>query len=239
MVLAGLQKISLIDFPDKISCVAFVTGCNFACPFCHNPELARGQYPQRLPMDQLMEFLQLRRRLLEGVVVSGGEPTLAPGLADLCRAIRGLGLAVKLDTNGSRPDVLACLIDAHLIDFVAMDIKTDVAHYGFPLTAAQEETHSGRSIHHKIRQSIQTIMASGIDYEFRTTCVRPFVDDGIIVEIAQAVAGARSYVLQSFRPTSLLDSAFFDGVVPGFAPDGMERLRELAAPWVRQCLVRE
>lgn len=235
MILAGLQKNSLIDFPDKISCVAFVTGCNFACPFCHNPELARGQYPQRLTLDQLMEFLRLRRRLLDGVVVSGGEPTLAPGLADLCRAIRELGLAVKLDTNGSRPDVLTCLIDAHLIDFVAMDIKTDVAGYGPPLVTDAERARIGANL----RRSIEAVMASSLDYEFRTTCVRPFVEEGIIVEIARAIEGARSYVLQTFRPAPLLDPGFFGDMAPGFAAGGMQRLRELAAPWVRQCLVRE
>ncbi|MFZ1984555.1 MAG: anaerobic ribonucleoside-triphosphate reductase activating protein [Desulfatitalea sp.] len=238
MILAGLQKISLIDFPDKISCVVFVTGCKFACPFCHNPELARGRYPQRLTTDQIIEFLQLRGRLLDGVVVSGGEPTLAPGLADLCSAIRALGLAVKLDTNGSRPEVLAHLIDTHLIDFVAMDIKTDVARYGPPLVAAGESTRIGSNIHQSIRQSIRLIMASDLAYEFRTTCVRPFVDEGIIVEIARAIEGARRYVLQTFRPISLLDPAFFDGLNPGFTPDGMQRLKAEAAPWVGECSIR-
>ncbi|MBR9981399.1 MAG: anaerobic ribonucleoside-triphosphate reductase activating protein, partial [Desulfatitalea sp.] len=130
MILAGLQKNSLIDFPGRVSCVAFVTGCNFACPYCHNPMLARGAYPQRITVPQLLDFLLPRRKLIDGVVISGGEPTLHPGLPDLCRAIRNAGMAVKLDTNGSRPAVLDRLIHLGLVDFVAMDIKTAPASYG-------------------------------------------------------------------------------------------------------------
>jgi pyruvate formate lyase activating enzyme len=234
MILAGLQKSSLIDFPDKICCVVFVTGCNFTCPFCHNPELARGRFPQRITPDQLLAFLEPRRTLLEGVTISGGEPTLAPGLATLCRAIRGLGLAVKLDTNGSRPEVLARLIEERLLDYIAMDIKTDLAHYGPPLVAAEEAKPIGASL----RQSIQRIMASGLDYEFRTTCVRPFVDENSIIDIARAIQGARRYVLQPFRDVSLLDPLFFAGQAGGFSPSEMERLRAAAAPMVARCHIR-
>ncbi len=234
MILAGLQKTSLIDFPDKICCVVFVTGCNFTCPFCHNPELARGSFPQRIALDQLLAFLEPRRTLLDGVVISGGEPTLSPGLATLCRAIRALGLAVKLDTNGSRPEVLARLIEEHLLDYIAMDVKTNLSHYGPPLVTAEAAGPLGAGL----RRSIHLIMASGLDYEFRTTCVRPFVDENIIINIAQAIRGARRYVLQPFRDVSLLEPTFFAGQAPGFTPPEMERLRAAAAPMVAQCSIR-
>ncbi|MBI5062398.1 MAG: anaerobic ribonucleoside-triphosphate reductase activating protein [Desulfatitalea sp.] len=234
MILAGLQKSSLIDFPDKIGCVVFVTGCNFACPFCHNPELARGRYPQRITPDQLLAFLEPRSSLLDGVVISGGEPTLSPGLMALCRAIRGLGLAIKLDTNGSRPEVLAQLIQERLVDYIAMDLKTDVARYGPPLVAAEE----AGPIRTHLYRSIRGIMTSGLDYEFRTTCLKPFVDEEIIINIARTIEGARRYVLQPFRDISLLDPGFFTGQAPGFTPLEMERLRAAAAPRVAACIIR-
>lgn len=238
MILAGLQKTSLIDFPDKICCVVFVTGCNFTCPFCHNPELARGRFPQRITLDQFLAFLEPRRSLLDGVTISGGEPTLSPDLAALCRAIRGLGLAVKLDTNGSRPQVLARLIEERLVDYIAMDLKTDLSHYGPPLVPAGEASPTGADLRQSIHQSIKLIMASGLDYEFRTTCVRPFVDEKIIINIAQAIQGARRYVLQPFRDVSLLAPTFFAGRAAGFTPIEMEALRAGAAPWVATCLIR-
>jgi pyruvate formate lyase activating enzyme len=234
MILAGLQKNSLIDFPDKIACVVFVTGCNFTCPFCHNPELARGRYPQRITPDQLLAFLAPRRTLLEAVVISGGEPTLYPGLAHLCRDLRALGLAIKLDTNGSRPEALAGLIEQRLVDYIAMDLKTDPARYAPPLVAAE----AVGPIRAGLRQSIRLIMAGGMDYEFRTTCVRPFVDDDIILDIARAIEGARRYLLQPFRDGSLLDPAYFKGRIPGFTPLEMERLRAAAAPFVAECMIR-
>lgn len=230
MVIAGLQKNSLIDFPGKIASVVFVTGCNFACPFCHNPELARGRYPQRITVDQLLAFLAPRRSLLDGVVISGGEPTLAAGLADLCHCLRGLDLAVKLDTNGSRPDVLDRLFSRHLVDYVAMDIKTALEGYAPPLAPLQ--------VRPKIARSIRLIMDSGLDYEFRTTCVRPFVDETIITAMAREIQGARHYILQPFRQQHLLDPAYFDDSDAAFCQQGMARLQALAAPWVQRCSIR-
>ena len=110
MVVAGIQKNSLIDYPGKLSSVIFLSGCNFTCPFCHNPELAQGHYPRRIGIDEVTAFLSRRQDLLDGVVITGGEPTLHSGLTDICRSIQAMGLAVKLDTNGSRPDVLKQLI---------------------------------------------------------------------------------------------------------------------------------
>lgn len=230
MHFAGLQKNSLIDFPGKLSCVAFVTGCNLACPFCHNPELARGRYPQRITREDLLHFLRQRRKLLDGVVISGGEPTLTPDLAEICRDVHAMGLAVKLDTNGSRPDVLSGLIDDGLIDYVAMDVKTAPDRYHSLLT--------NRATQRLVEKSIHLLMQGGVDYEFRTTCVRPFIDDETVLSIARSVQGARRYALQTFRSEVLLNPAFFIHAPAGFSPAEMDRMRQAASPWVAECLVR-
>jgi pyruvate formate lyase activating enzyme len=230
MIAAGLQKSSLIDYPGRLSCVIFLSGCNFTCPYCHNPELARGRYPERIGEEALLGFLSQRAGFLDGVVITGGEPTLQAGLADLCSAVRQLGLAVKLDTNGSRPDVLAELIDARLIDYVAMDIKTVPARYDPPLCASHYAA--------PVEESIGRIMAADLPYEFRTTCVRPFVDGPAVEEIARLISGARRYILQTFRPATVLDPNFARRPDIAFDADEMHNLQQLAAPWVQTCTVR-
>lgn len=232
MILAGLQKTSLIDYPGKVSCVAFLTGCNFTCPFCHNAALAKGIYPQRISIEQFLEFLSPRRRLLDGVVVTGGEPTLNPALENMCRAIRKLDpdLKIKLDTNGSRPGVLEQLINHRLVDYVAMDIKTPLD--GYPPFLVKE------AIGRKLERSIRLIMDSAPDYEFRTTCVRPFVDEAKIVNIAQTIQGARRYVLQAFKPSNMLQPDFFKDHQPEIPHVEIDRFKDSAAPLVRECLIR-
>jgi pyruvate formate lyase activating enzyme len=230
MVVAGLQKNSLIDYPGKISCVVFLSGCNFACPYCHNPDLARGAYPQRIPPAHVLDFIAQRKTLLEGAVITGGEPTLAPDLTELCNAIRDKGLAVKLDTNGSRPEILAKLINGKAIDFIAMDVKTAPVQYGPPLCPPDEGQH--------IQSSIDLVMNSGLPYEFRTTCVKPFIDTESIKAIGRTIEGARQWTLQTFTPTTLLSPDFFGNFDPGFSPDEMDRLHRSAAVWVRHCTTR-
>jgi pyruvate formate lyase activating enzyme len=230
MIFAGLQKTSLIDYPGKVSCVAFVSGCNLACPYCHNPELAKGLYPERIAADALLEYLTPRKRLLDGVVISGGEPTLASELPDMCHAIQGLGLPVKLDTNGTRPDVLQHLLAHQLVDYVAMDIKTSLNQYA-PLLTTEATAR-------QVARSIRLIMESDVDYEFRTTCLRPFVDEKIVVEIARGIQGARRYVLQAFRSSVLLDPKFFSAGDPGFSAKSMQLLRQSVVPWVADTQVR-
>jgi len=230
MILAGLQKTSLIDYPGKVSCVAFLTGCNFTCPFCHNAELAKGIFPQRISVNQFLEFLSPRRRLLDGVVITGGEPTLNPALDKLCRAIHELDLKVKLDTNGSSPGILERLINHRLVDYVAMDIKTPLDEY--PPFLVKE------AIGKKLERSIRLIMDSAPNYEFRTTCVRPFVDEAKIVNIAQTIQGARRYVLQAFKPTNMLQPDFFKDHQPEISRLEIDRFKASAAPLVRECLIR-
>jgi pyruvate formate lyase activating enzyme len=230
VVIAGLQKNSLIDYPGKISAVVFISGCNFACPFCHNPELARGAYPQRIALDELLVFLDRRKNLLDGVVITGGEPTIWPHLASLCRAIKGLNLEIKLDTNGSLPEILSQVMTEELVDYVAMDIKTNLENYGPPLCR--------RSIGSKIRQSIGILMDGAVDYEFRTTCVPPFVDETKLKRIALEIANARRYVLQPFRPLTVLDRNFFAHHPTAVSAGQMERFKAAVSDLVPSCRIR-
>jgi pyruvate formate lyase activating enzyme len=230
MILAGLQKSSLIDYPGKVSCVVFVAGCNFHCPYCHNPDLVAGRCPDRFSDAALRTFLAPRRAFLDGVVITGGEPTLQPELTDLCRSIGKMGLAVKLDTNGSRPDVLQRLIESRCIDYLAMDLKTDIESYGPPLCREP----SGPTI----KKSIGLIMNSGLEYEFRTTCVRPFVDEAKMVRMAHDIRGAQRYILQRCNPSAMLDPSYFQGTEPCFSETEMAALRQLAAPMVASCRIR-
>lgn len=230
LVAAGIQKTSLIDFPGMVSCVVFLSGCNFTCPYCHNPELARGQFPERISMPDLFAFLEQRKTLLDGVVITGGEPTLWSDLPVLCRSIRDLGLAVKLDTNGSHPEQVGALVRSGLVDYIAMDLKTAPEHYGPPLCT--ENTGPA------VLDCIETIMTSGVEYEFRTTCVAPFVHESRIVAMASSVKGARHFVLQQFNPSRTLDPAFGRIQHQGLSKEHMQRLQHLASPFVARCTIR-
>ncbi|BBO71684.1 anaerobic ribonucleoside-triphosphate reductase activating protein [Desulfosarcina alkanivorans] len=231
MIIAGLQKNSFIDFPGKISCVLFTTGCNFVCPYCHNADLARGEYPARFQSTEVIAFLKSRRGMLDGVAITGGEPTLADGIVDLCRAVKSLGYPVKLDTNGSRPGVLRKLLDQQLVDFVAMDIKAPLDSYG-PFCPDPK-------IRERLTATIRLIMESAPDYEFRTTCAKPFVDQVCVERIAKTIEGAARYVLQPFnRRAECLDPAFNRHQDPTIFPDEMQRLKQLAAPFVGHCMIR-
>ncbi len=230
MDVAGIQKTSLIDYPGKLSCVIFLSGCNFTCPYCHNPELAQGLYPQRISLEHLTAFLSHRKNLLDGVVITGGEPTLHEDLAELCRVIRDMGYAVKLDTNGSRPELLAHLIETHCLDYIAMDVKTALDAYGPPLCPTQAGA--------KVAQSIELIKAGRLAYEFRTTCITPFIDEDRMVRLATAIQGARLYTLQSFHAAPMLDANYFKNQSPGIPPETLARLQIIAAPFVEHCTIR-
>lgn len=231
MFIGGIQKNSMIDFPGKISCVLFLAGCNFKCPYCHNPDLVRCQagYPLKIPEKRVIDFLKARRSMLDGVVISGGEPTLQPDLEALCRTIKNIGYPVKLDTNGSRPDVIHRLIQQGLLDYIAMDIKTDMEHYHC-LTQTQENLAL-------INDSIRIIMESGVLYEFKTTCVKPFVTEKVISNIAPIVYGARLYFIQQFKNTMVLEPRFCNQALP-YPEQELLHFKSIIEPWVTQCMVR-
>ena len=232
MVLGGLQKNSLIDYPGKVCCVLFLAGCNFNCPYCHNPGLVKGcpKYPASLGEKRVYEFLDRRKEFLDGVVISGGEPTLEKDLPSLCNKIQRIGYPVKLDTNGSRPGVIRRLIDEGLVDYIAMDIKTDPFQY--PLLIRKDFDPD------LIFKSIQVIMESAPAYEFRTTCVRPIVDASIIENIVATINGAMLYALQRFHHAEVLKPEFFREIDAAFDEDEMMHLKSIAEPWVKECIIR-
>jgi pyruvate formate lyase activating enzyme len=232
MIVGGLQKNSLIDYPGKVSCVCFLTGCNFDCPYCHNPDLVLKNMMSLRPLneDGLYRFLEARKGFLDGVVVSGGEPTLEREIVPLCRKIKAIGYAVKLDTNGSRPKVIKTLIEEGLVDYVAMDVKTEPGRYSDFIKRGYDPA--------TLLSSIQIIMGSGIDYEFRTTCVRPLVKPETIENIGRIIKGARLYALQAFHGSKLLHPEFFQGIKAGYDENEMVQLKSMAEPWVEQCILR-
>ena len=166
MNIAGLQKMTLLDFPGKVACTVFFQGCNFRCPFCHNSDLLPGQGQPLMDDQELLSFLQKRKGLLDGVCITGGEPTLQAQLMELMRRIKELGYAVKLDTNGSRPQVLRQLVEAGVVDYVAMDIKNSREEYS--KTAGMNE-----SLLPQVEESIRYLLSGAVDYEFRTTVAKP------------------------------------------------------------------
>jgi len=227
----GIQKSSLIDYPGKVSCVLFVQGCNFRCPFCHNPEFVLpNMFMQRLDNDFVLDFLKSRQGLLDGVVISGGEPTLQAGLLRFCEQVKNLGYFVKLDTNGSRPQVLEELLSEALVAYIAMNIKSTPSNYSF------FTPHN--SISDLIKRSIEIIMAYSHAYEFRTTCVKAIVSDTIIEDIAKSISNAQPYALQRFKKEKVLKPEFFEHGDNEFSDEEMEQLRTIAGQWVQQCVVR-
>jgi len=202
MIFGGWQKFSLIDYPGKIAAVVFTQGCPFRCPFCHNPELVNPDQQSFMPIDKndVLDFLRQRRGQLEALVVSGGEPTLQPDLLDFLSEVKALGYAIKLDTNGGRPEILEKALARGLVDYLAMDIKSPLKKY---------KAHTNSEIdEEKIRRSVSLVMNSGCPYEFRTTVVREQLSPEDILQIGKEIAGARRYVLQKFNPEKTLDADF-------------------------------
>ncbi len=192
-----MHKVSLIDYPGKIAAVIFCRGCNFRCPYCHNPELVDPKkFKPCLPEKEVYDFLRARKGKLDAVVISGGEPTVQADLVSCMKKIRKLGFLVKLDTNGALPDVLEHIFKDKLIDYVAMDVKA-------PLDAYSEM--AGVRVDQRfIRRSIDLILQSAIPHEFRTTAASSRLKDDDILSIAREIRGAQRYVLQRFQPARTL-----------------------------------
>ena len=193
MRIAGLQKLTLLDFPGRTAATVFTPGCNFRCPFCHNADLVAGggAGAQDVPVKEVLAFLEKRRGLLDGACVTGGEPLMQPGLADFCARVRELGYAVKLDTNGSFPDRLRALLDAGLADYVAMDVKNAPARYAETVGVEGLDLAA-------VRASIDLLMDGAVPFEFRTTVVRELHTADDLRELARWIEGAPAWFLQSY-----------------------------------------
>ena len=190
MCILGFQKTTLLDYPHKLAATIFFGGCNFRCPFCHNAELVTQNALPELSHDAILAYLKKRTGILEGVCITGGEPTLSKGLPDFIHKIKNLGLLVKLDTNGSNPSMLKELMQTHTIDYVAMDIKNSPEKY--------EATAGAKVNLSNIQESIDLLLTATIPYEFRTTVVRELHTEEDFIKIGQWLQGASQYYLQNF-----------------------------------------
>lgn len=227
MKLHGLQKMTLLDFPGRVACTVFLGGCDFRCPFCHNFELTDGSAPPVMEESELLDFLESRKGLIEGVAITGGEPCLHKDLPAFIRAIRAAGYPVKLDTNGNHPQLLKEILDAGLVEYVAMDVKNSPDKYA--LTCGLEQMELA-----PIRQSIELLMQSSIEYEFRTTVVEELHDEADIAAIGEMIRGAKRYFLQRFTDR---DSVPYGNLsAPSF--DKMHRLEQIAKAYVPQTQLR-
>lgn len=228
MFLAGLQKLTLLDYPGHVACTVFTAGCNLRCPFCHNSDLVLPERkPERLNEEEFFSLLKKRQGILEGVCVTGGEPLLQPDIADFLQRIKTLGYAVKLDTNGTRPQVLRRLVEEGLVDFVAMDIKNSPARYGETAGLADMDLSP-------VRESVDYLLSGVVDYEFRTTVAAELHTEQDMEEIARWLSGAKQYAIQNFRDSG-------DILSPGLTPCTAQQLERFAAvvrPYVRQVLTR-
>ena len=227
MVIKGLQKTTLLDFPGKVACTVFTAGCNFRCPFCHNASLVIApDLSDTISEDEFFAFLNKRRGILDGVCITGGEPLLQKDIEIFIKKIRALGLAVKLDSNGAYPERLKSIIDQGLVDYVAMDVKNCKEKYS--LTVGTEVDID------KISESVRILMTSDVEYEFRTTVVRELHSPEDIKSIGEWIAGAKRYFLQSFTDSGELIA---DGY-SAHTPQDMGALLDIAKQYVPDAALR-
>ncbi len=200
MIIAGIQKLTLLDYPGKLAALLFTQGCNFACGYCHNAEMIPicKNNPQDITLlpEKILTFLKSRGGLLDGVVISGGEPTLQPGLQQFMAKIKTMGFLIKLDTNGSNPDILQSLLNENLIDYIAMDVK----HTQKKMNILTREVEIDNIV-----RSMEIIKECGVDYEFRSTILPSYHKEQDIHEMGKLISGAKRWYLQNFRPLKTLN----------------------------------
>ena len=217
MVISGLQKLTLLDYPGKIACTVFTSGCNFRCPFCHNATLVLEKPEDFMSEEDFFSFLKKRKGMLQGVCVTGGEPTLQKDLCEFLGKIKALGYSVKLDTNGYRPDVLKKIVEEKLCDYVAMDIKNSQEKYG--LTVGIENFNI-----EPIKESVNYLLNGNVDFEFRTTVVKELHTEEDILKITEWIKGTPKYFLQGFVDSGDIIKDGFSG----YTQNSMENLLKVA-----------
>ena len=198
MLIGGVEKTSLVDYPEKLTAVVFTIGCNFRCGYCHNPELIKPKEDSKiLDEEDFFTYLEKRKGLLDAVTITGGEPTLQNDLADFIKRVKDMGFLVKLDTNGCNPEIVENLINKGLLDYIAMDIKNSIDNYNKVVRNFTDKE--------KILKSIRLIMNSNVDYEFRTTTLKSLISMEDFEKIGEMIKGARKYYIQKFIPTKILN----------------------------------
>lgn len=217
MIIGGLQKTSLLDFPEKIAAIVFTVGCNFRCGYCHNPELINGG----AKIEEVFEFLKTRQGKLDGVVITGGEPCLQKDLPEFIKQVKELGFAVKLDTNGSFPEMLEKVLPD--LDYVAMDIKAPLEKYSQIVNVDVDTL--------KILKSIEVLKNGGVDYEFRTTVVKSQLSFEDFEKIGQLIQGAPRYYLQKFVASKILDKSLENEKT--YSTEEFERIIDILKSYVK------
>ncbi len=212
MKISGFQKLTLLDYPDKTACIVFTQGCNFKCSYCHNSELI-SCCEGKISESTIFDYLDKRKKLLDGVVISGGEPTIQADLVHFIEIIKEKGFSVKLDTNGTNPSILQELLDKHLVDYIAMDIKTIFNEY---------ENITKCKVHiENIKRSVELIKNSGIDYEFRTTIIKGFHDVNKILSLCKSFS--EKYYIQNFKLSENVQNQLLES----FSRDELKKLEKI------------
>ncbi len=227
MLISGIHTLTLLDFPGHVACIVFTPGCNFRCGYCHNAEFVLPEEIKKIehdfiPSEKFFNFLETRIGKLEGVVISGGEPTIHPDLPEFIRKIKELGFLVKLDTNGTNPEMLQKLIQENLVDYIAMDMKASPAKYA-EFTCVKSDIQN-------LEKSRDLIIKSKVDHEFRTTYIKGWHTEEAVAEIAQWCTGARKYTLQNFRSQKTLDPSW--GKYGSFTEKELKELKKIAGKFV-------
>ena len=229
MRIGGFKRFSLIDYPAHTSAVVFTQGCNFRCPYCHNPELVDpDEFGSLIPEEEVLSFLERRRDKLDAVVITGGEPTIQPDLIDFIKNVREMGFLVKLDTNGSNPEIIEKILHEKLIDYVAMDAKGPLERYGEIVKAKVDPD--------RIKRSMEIIKTSEGMHEFRTTVVSSLLTERDMLAIGKWLSGAELLVLQEFVPSKTLQPGFSNG--KAYPRGKLDSLKKVLERFVGNCTVR-
>lgn len=252
MQIAGIQKLTLVDFPGTVAATIFTRGCSFRCGFCHNPELVLPEkFNPILSEAQIFEFLESRYGKLTGICITGGEPLFQSDCDKFISHIKALGFKVKLDTNGSFPDRLAKIIKDGDVDYIAMDIKSSLPKYAMTISQAvipshseptvgwieegEKSQHSENKLIKNIQKSINLIMSSGIDYEFRTTVCHPLHDVTDFEEIGETIKGAERYFIQNYKQTKQVDE---NSIYKPFSDKELKEAKKIIGKYVQEVEIR-
>lgn len=228
MIIKGLQKLTLLDFPGKTACTVFTGGCNFRCPFCHNAALVTELDKEFIPENEFFDFLSSRKDKLDGVAITGGEPLLNKDIGEFIAKIKALGFAVKLDTNGSFPERLEELLSKNLLDYVAIDIKNSPEKYALTVGIASVDVES-------VQKSVRLLIDGSIDYEFRTTVPSELFEEKDFEAIASFISGAKRYYIQQFKDSGNLIE---EGLFTAEKKETLERYAEIVKKTVEHVEIR-
>ena len=229
MIFGGFEKFTLIDYPGKVACMVYTIGCPFRCPYCHNPELVDETVTTHIDEKVILDFLEQRKGMLDGLVITGGEPTMhGEQLISFMQKVKSLGFLVKLDSNGVDPAFLQKTIDEKLVDYIAMDIKSPFAKYS--------QTVGRPVLIDSIKKSIDIIKHSDIDYEFRTTIVKSMLSVEDLEQIGKEIKGAKTYYLQKFIPSKILNPQFLKKVT--YSNEEFAEIQKMMEKYVSFCGIR-